>query len=229
MRIADLYGRHAGDVWVLGTGPSVRVFPLEILAGRVVIGLNAAWRHYPVTYSLTVHPELYAEYRKTPNAPGTQWVVKRKDPMPGLSYDDPDVYVFSTSPDLKLVGSATPDMLYIGCGVHCTAIDLAARMGASTVFMVGCDACVLAKDHHAHDQHVRYHGLGPDAVFEEYRRYGAKARRAAHAATGARVVTVSPFVGLGHPEEDYARLCAERGLAPLPKPKDTSTYKRKKR
>ena len=57
--IEELYGRHPGsDIYVVGTGASLRVFPLAFLENKITIGLNMAWKVAPVQYSITIRPEL---------------------------------------------------------------------------------------------------------------------------------------------------------------------------
>ena len=63
MRLQELWDRHAGEtIYVVGTGPSLRLLDMNYFAGRTTIGLKRAWRHLPTTYSLTCHPELVVEY-----------------------------------------------------------------------------------------------------------------------------------------------------------------------
>jgi hypothetical protein len=235
MRIRDLYYRHRGQtIYILGTGPSLRVTPLEILQGAVTIGLNQAWRHHPCTYNLTVHPELLQDYEREAAGAKRQrgagpavWLVKQKPPMASLTLDDPNYYVFRTAPDLQTVTLQPDDTLYIGEGVQCTAMDLACRMGARAVVLVGCDACSLGGDFHGHDQHVRWLGQTPEAQYALYRKQTALVRKVLRG-RGLPVYTLSPFVGVGHADEDYRRLCKEHKLPPLPRPRDVSPYVRKK-
>ena len=57
--VSELHGRHPGsDIYVIGTGASLRVFPAGFLDGRITIGLNLAWREVDVRYGITTHPEL---------------------------------------------------------------------------------------------------------------------------------------------------------------------------
>lgn len=231
MRIQQLWDRHAGqDIWVVGTGPSLRVLPRSVLENRILIGLNQAWKlGIAPTYMLTVHPELYLDYLNAPNPPATTWIVKRKAPLANISLDDPRCYVFDTSTHENAVRQRLPDTLYLGRGIQATAIALAAHMGAKNVFLTGCDAATLGGDHHAHEQHVRYHGLDPSEVFEEYRQETDRVRRWVREAFGVGVVTVTPFVSVTHVEQDYQRLCQQLGVRPLPPPKDTSFYLRMKK
>lgn len=234
MRIESLNGYASGSpVFIVGTGPSMRVFPLlrEFFShGQLIIALNQAWKYVPAQFVITVHPELYLEYAKvaqTVEGPRPRWLIKKKPPMEHLDYDDPEHYVFSTTSDLAVVEHRKASTLYIGEGIQCTAMDLAARMGAGCIFLMGCDACSLAGEHHGHDQHVRFLGQEPGDQYALYRKTTAKVRRVIREKFGIPTLTITPFVGAGHAEEDYARLCKEMGLDPLPKPKDISPYRRK--
>ncbi|MCB0418730.1 MAG: hypothetical protein KDD39_13855, partial [Bdellovibrionales bacterium] len=58
-RVSELYGKHQGDaIYVVGSGASLRVFPVDFLRDKITIGLNMAWKWAPVQYGITIHPEL---------------------------------------------------------------------------------------------------------------------------------------------------------------------------
>jgi hypothetical protein len=241
MRVEQLYGRWHGDatVMVVGTGPSLRVTPRRLYTGPAAppaIGLNQAWKVADLDYCVTAHPELWQEFERdaTPaQKVKTAWVVKRKGPLAKVDPDDPRFYVFDTDPhpredNLTYVRVRTPGKLYQGRGIQQTAMNLAAHMGAKLILLVGCDMHGTGGDHHGHHQHVQFHGLPPADVYREYRKYTAKVRRVLREELGVDVLTLSPFVGVGHPDEDYHRLCLELGLPKLPAPKDVSAYARKK-
>lgn len=226
MRIADLPRLPPNtDVYLIGTGPSLRCLDLSYFDDKVCIGLNQAWRHLKTAYSITVHPELVVEYEQSDRQTGTQWVVKKKPPMASLSLDDPRYYVFTTSYDVLDVVRRPADVLFLGEGVQTTAMDLAARMGARSVVLVGCDAKSLGGDFHAHDQHVRWLGQRPADQYALYREDTARVR-AFLRRLGVPVMTLSPFIGVDAGEEDYLRLRDELGLEKLPAPKDVSPYRR---
>lgn len=229
MRINSLYGRYAGGtIYVVGTGPSLRCLDLTFLKGQTTLGLNQAWKHFSPTFSITVHPELVLQYeatKKHEDVSPTSWIVKRKTPMEGLSLDDKRYHVFNTSYDIASVVTRPADTLYLGEGAQTCALDLAARMGARFVVLVGCDGGSLGGDFHAHDQHVRWLGMRPDDQYALYRRTTAAVRKRLRP-LGVAVMTLSPFIGVNAAEEDYARLRGELGLDTLPPPKDTSAYVR---
>jgi hypothetical protein len=114
MHIADLYNKHKGqDIYIVGTGPSMRVFPLEILDGKITLGLNQAWRYRTLTYSITVHPELLKLYNKTRTRNQTQWIVKQKRPMAHLKFDDPEYYVFVTEQKITICFTSLKSIHYL--------------------------------------------------------------------------------------------------------------------
>lgn len=234
MRIQDLKERFDGICFIVGTGPSLRVFPKEILKNAPIIGLNQAWRHVDTTFNLTVHPELYLEFvaanpaGRPPRENGYSgpWIIKQKAPMAHLELTDHDHYVFHTSPDLKTVADRPDDVLFIGEGIQCTAADLAARMGAEVIVLVGCDGTNLGGDFHADAQHVRWLGQKPADQYALYRKRTAQVRKVLRDVHKVSVVTMTPFVSAGFPDEDYLRLCQELNLPRLPAPKDVSPYKR---
>ena len=84
----------------------------------------------------------------------------------------------------------------------------------------------MVGEHHGHEQHVRFHGVPPDLAYREYRVYAARVRKVIRDELHIPVLTLQPFLGVGHAEEDYRRLHGELGLAPLPIPPDTSAYLR---
>lgn len=222
MRIQDLDDNWIhGTVYICGTGPSMRCFPADFLKGKFTIGLNQAWRYVQCDYTITIHPELYGEYCKESGCGAGRWIIKKKPPMAHLALDDQFHYVFGTSYDIETVTKRPKDTLYLGEGVQSTAMDLAARMGAKMIILVGCDAGSLDGDYHGHDQHVRWVGRTPDAQYKLYRDSTAEVREAVRA-MGISVLTLSPFIGVNAAAEDYQRLKGVLKLDPLPTPKDIS-------
>ena len=231
MRIKFLFNKHLGkDIYVVGTGPTARLIPDGFFKGKITIGLNQAYKIIEPTYSLTVHPELEVEYRelvKAKKVKSTTWVIKHKAPT-FLHLDDISRYVFNTSTAWSEFIGLKPDTLFLGKGIQVTAIDLACRMGARSVILVGVDLGSVGGDHHGHDQHIQFHGLSASEVYREYRLWTYKARRLAREKAGVAVLSLSPLLGCGGDvhQADYAQFRKELGLSVLPKPKDISKYKR---
>lgn len=234
MRIGDLCGPYRGqDLYIIGTGPSVRFFPWHLLDGKITIGLNQAYRHMSPRLSITAHPELVVEYEalrkaRDPSIHGAgTWIVKRKPPMQDLQLDDKKHYVYNTREDWGLFGSPEPDTLFLGRGIQCTAVQLAAQMGARSIMLIGVDMGSPGGDHHGHDQHIRSLGLPMPSVYNEYHAWLAKSRRLVRQYYGIPILQLSALLGV-EGDRDYNHLCRELDLADLPKPVDTSSYRRQK-
>jgi hypothetical protein len=240
VRLATLANKFRGQtVTIVGTGPSMRVVPREWLHSAATLEsplllLNQAWRYFAGkrlthAYGLTVHPELVLEHhgetvRDTYERQKVRWVVKQKPPLQTLTLDDPQYYVFHTTKEWSAITARPADTLFLGHGVHLTALDLAARMGARAIALLGVDMGSLGGAHHGHAQHVRFHGNAPAESYRLYRAYARKARTVLRTKLGVPVLTLSPLLGLADPAEDYEALTAELGLEPLPPPVDTSPY-----
>lgn len=237
MRIESLYNKLGGNpAFIVGTGPSMRFFPLELFSGSYAIGLNQAWKYtrgdFKFELMLTVHPELYQEYEtyRKEYSKGIEvggWAIKKKPPMETLMLDDPNFYVFNTSPDLSTVKTRPADTLYIGEGIQCTAIDLLARMGANPIILIGVDMNSIEGDFHGHDQHVRWLGQTPEVQYALYRKKTAQVRSLVRDEFNVHVLSMTPFLGTDAAREDYVRLKSDFNMEQLPTPKDVSPYTRK--
>lgn len=236
MKVSKLWGLHKGeDAYVVGTGPSMRCFPMDFFRNRLTIGLNQAWRYGGMRYCVTVHPELVVEYEKEESGLEeqyrTQWIVKAKKAPLAVDFSHPRYYVFYSHGPTKIghrldFFRIASDSLYVGRGIQQTGINLAVHMGCRAVFLVGVDMCSLDGQHHAHRQHTRWLGLPPEDVYREYLDFTDHARTFVRFQLGIPVLTLSPFVGLKHVEEDYGRLKKLLRLDPLPKSDDVSSRRR---
>ena len=241
--VSELYNRYPGsDIYVVGTGASLRVFPLSFLEDKIVIGLNMAWKVVPVKYSVTIHPnlnipafipgeELHPEitwisgYFKT----NTGGIVLKGVTSPELvKYAKKTFYFFeyhgqaNTQPPnqpsasgrvLDWVRKPTENYLYVWSSISQTGVNLAANMGAKNIFLVGCDNCSLLKNHHAGQQHTRWKGVDPNLRYKQYYQGLAEVRTVLRE-RNINLLNITPFLSLTHPEEDFERLCEE-----LDKPK----------
>ncbi len=234
MRISDLYNKHSGeDIYVVGTGPTLRMLPKGFFNNKTAIGLNQAYKTFDLTYAITVHPELikgYKEFVKEGKCKKTKWVVCSVKMPLKLGLNDAKYYVYNRSDDWKCFIKRTPDSLFCGRGIQQTAIDLAGRMGATNIVLVGVDMESLGGDHHGHNQHVRFQGISPEDVYKEYRIWTYKAKKLAREYHGISVLSLSPLLGCGGSihNSDYEQLRVEMGLEPLDKPKYISKKNRKR-
>ena len=228
--VSELYGRHAGeDIYVIGSGTSIRVFPIGLLEGRVTIGLNMAWRSAPVRYAITIHPDLnIPEFTGAEPHPEITWIVPREKSRALLTpeqFSHADAHFFNFDyngkpntqpPDqpadhgrvVDWVRRPTDDKLYVWSSIAQTGANLAANLGAKNVILVGCDNASLLGNHHAHDQHTRWKGGAPEHRYLQYYEGMAEVREALRE-RGVNLVSMQPFLGIAHYEADFRRLCHE--------------------
>lgn len=229
--VSDLYGRHTGaDIFVVGTGASMRTFPVSFLEGRVTIGLNRAWELAPVRYGLTIGPHLHVpEFLPGEDAhPEITWITKRGKAEGVLApehfaHADRHFYQFEMDGQpnsqpleepsdagriVEWVQRPTGVKLYQWSSISQTAVNLAANLGAANVILVGCDNCALADNHHASDQHTKWLGAEPDRRYLQYYE-GLVEVRTALRGRGVNVLSLSPFLKLDDPEADFRLLCDE--------------------
>ncbi|MDJ0588978.1 MAG: hypothetical protein QNJ72_03145 [Pleurocapsa sp. MO_226.B13] len=237
--VSELYNKYPGsDIYVVGTGASLRVFPLSFLEGKIVIGLNMAWKVAPVQYSITNHPDLnipefmpdeqphpeitwISGYLKTPDGIGLKGITSPEL----IEYAKNNFYFFdhlqpgrpNTQPPnlpcdrgrvLDWVRKPTENYLYFWGSVSGAGACLAANMGAKNIILVGCDNCSLLANHHAHNQHVRWKGVNPNHRYNQYYECLAEVRTALRE-RGVNLVSLNSFMGLANTEQDFERLCEE--------------------
>ena len=228
--VSDLYDRHAGeDIYVVGSGTSVRVFPSWFLEGKITVGLNMAWKNLPARYAITIHPDLnIPEFIGAHPRPEITWVVPREKSRSLLTaeqfaYADEHFFGFeyngkpNTQPAnqpgeqgriLDWVRRPSGDSLYVWSSIAQTGVNLAANLGAKNIILVGCDNAALLGNHHAHSQHTRWKGVAPDHRYAQYYE-GMAEVRAALRDRGVNLVSLNPFLGIGNYESDFQRLCRE--------------------
>lgn len=229
--VSDLYDRHRGeDIYVVGTGASMRVFPIEFLADKVTIGLNMAWRDAPVRYGITIGPHLNVPEFIAGEDPHPEitWITKADKARAVLTpeqFAHADAHFYRFEADgrpnsqpleeptdsgriLDWVRRPTGNFLYQWSSISQTAVNLAANLGAANVILVGCDNCALLDNHHAHVQHTKWLGAEPDRRYAQYYEGLAEVRSALRE-RGINVISVSPFLKLDAPGADFARLCEE--------------------
>jgi hypothetical protein len=254
-KVQELYGRHPGaDVYVVGTGASMRVFPLEYLGGKVTIGLNQAWKLLDTTYAITMRPELNVPEFLEGEAPRPElvWITKHnkltsdaqrrfveehserfyffrtEDPSRPAPPPPPDetgrggVEPSQAGRVLDWVRAPADDYLYLWTSISQSAVNLAANMGARNVILVGCDNCALEGNHHAHEQHTFWKGADPDHRYHQYYE-GLAEMRAPLRERGVRLLSLTPFLGLGQIGEDFQALCDELDRPRLIVSSDIST------
>ena len=249
--VSELYGRHRGeDIYVVGTGASARVFPTDFFDGKISIGLNMGWKVAPVTYAVTIHPDLNVPEFMPGEEPRSEitWVVgwpKARDLLSEKQLDlgERHHYYFTyhgqenteENPNeplnhgriLDWLRAPTGNELYVWSSIAQAGVNLAANLGARNVILVGCDNCSLSGNHHAHAQHTRWKGVEADHRHAQYYE-GMAEVRAVMRERGVQVLSLTPFLGLDTFRDDFMRLCIELDRPPLLQGEDlpTAGYRR---
>lgn len=228
--VSDIYGTHAGeDIYVVGTGTSMRVFPLSFLEGKITIGLNRAWQLLPVTYCISMVPHLnFPEFMDDKFNDDTTWITKHDKYKSHatdeqLKHAEANYYFFRTNGKMSVtaldetneagrmlswVKEPTKDFLYLWSSISQSAVNLAANLGAKNIILVGCDNSSLADNHHAHDQHTLWKGVDPNTRYMEYYE-GLAEIRSVLKDRGVNLVSINPFLKLDDPAMDFRNLCHE--------------------
>ncbi|MCB0406184.1 MAG: hypothetical protein KDD51_15490 [Bdellovibrionales bacterium] len=246
-RVSELYGRYTGEtIYVVGSGASLRIFPVEFLRDKITIGLNMAWKWAPVRYGITIHPDLNVpeflpEQKRPLSLDPITWVTGYEKCRGGLDpkqlqYAEENFYFFSyhgkpnTQPPeepsdsgrvLDWVERPSGDNLYVWSSIAQAGVNLAANMGAREIFLVGCDNGPLSNNHHAGEQHTRWKGVSPEHRYRQYRE-GLQEIRDVLEKRGVTVLSLTPFLGLSSVEQEFEAACLRKGLPPLVKSYDIS-------
>lgn len=233
LNINTLWDKHKGETClIIGTGPSIAFYPPGFIKSlsdhHCSIGLNEAYNYLECTYHISIHYECIAK------RPKLNWITKHK---PSDIKLDLDKYIIFKSnlqhnlpvTDFRLAVKRQDGSLYVGRGIHTSAMTLAAHMGCTTAILIGVDCGSLSARHHGHSQDVQFHGLEPDQVYNEYYENAVKLREILYARFGTTFISLSPFIGLYNPEKDaeYVNNLYPSVTTLLPI-KDISTYNRRK-
>ncbi len=229
--VSELYHRYPeSDIYVIGTGASLRVFPLSLLDNKITIGLNQTWKTVPVRYSITIHPDLSIPEFLPDQAshPEITWITKYEKTKSlvtpeQLKYAEEHFYFFemvgrpntqppNKPPDtgrvLDWVRQPVDDKLYLWTSIAQAGVNLAANMGAKNILLIGCDNCALSGNNHAHQQHTRWRNASAESRYREYYE-GLAEMRPVLRERGVNLVSLNPFMSLESPEQDFERLCKE--------------------
>lgn len=229
--IDSLWNKHKDEIcFIIGTGPSVSCYPpgfIKSLEDKLTIGLNESFKYFKSTYNLSIHYECIIQQTDRP------WITKQKASEVKLDVSNYTLFKSNTDfglsvRDFSLIGKN--GCLYVGRGIHNSAIVLAAQMGCKMAVLVGVDCGSLGDKHHGHKQHVQFHGLEPEQVYNEYYENAVKIREIVWNKYQMGVISLSPFIGLYSADQDIHHL---NNLYPVlynsdGVPYDTSTYKRRK-
>jgi len=230
-RLDDLYKKYIGqDIYIIGTGPSLSLFPKSFLDNKLTIGLNQAYKVIPnLKYSLTIHPYLVPLDSKTWDC---LWITKIKendeswsDHLKRGNVNQFHIFHKNKNPlDFSYLSPAKrpKNGLYVGCGIQTGGIHLACLMGAKTIYLVGCDFGSINNNHHCHDQHIEHHQYSIEDVYKEYYYYTIKVKELVEQYYNVTILNLSSILGTPH----YAELEFKRKNINLPKPQIIEKQKR---
>lgn len=227
MRVSELYGRWQGqECWIVGTGPSLDVFPVEMLREKTCILLNDAQSHLrgvgPIALANNV--------RQLSGCRLPYQIVKgrlRFDPHPErtdnhVAWNHPKYYVFSYREPVIKTGNGErirtgdtvshhdeaqlfkePDFYWSPekGSVSAFAVQFALLAGFRAIYLVGCDCNTLSGAEYVDGKT----GAQMRRDYEAYQ-YGLLRLHREAVRRGVSMVSVQPFFGLGWHEQQFAEM-----------------------
>lgn len=214
MRLRELRDVFAGqDIYIVGSGPTLNLFPLEFLRDKICLSLNDAYKAHPaITPIALMHHQLYAHdgneiaanYHE--NFPGIKYPIVKatgRDRIEDVDWNHPYFYYFDWSHDIDSIWEQPKDsdrLIYMreGCSLH-AALQIAWIMGAKTIFTIGCDSRTMGGRHYAQydksgfrDDEVLKRGV--ERNYDAYV-YGTLVIQEFLKRKGINVMNISPIVG----------------------------------
>lgn len=229
-------------IYIIGTGPSLRLFSPEFFLDKFTIGLNKAWQFFPETQpgptlSITIHPNcIPTDLDKSK----TKWITKVKKSEKNWQIHEEkgnikQFYLFENEDNIELLKSPakTADLsnrsrlgarLYCGRGIHSAAMHLASILGGNpgqqmAILLVGCDFWNLGGDHSYSNDNIQPHQYLISEVQKEYYYYSVLCRELLEKTYNVRFLSLSPLLGECMREQDYERQLKQQGLKSFPAPK----------
>ena len=212
--IAELKDQFKGqDIFVIGSGASLDCYPRNFFEGRIMIGSNLMWGYLDLAYCVFTHKPIFAS-----SLDYTKCVVAEFDPAeqsmtPNEIESEHMYWTFKNGiyrgfeKNLEMVGDG--EHLCMGNTVITLGIELAAFLGAHTIFLVGVDCAVIEnalaiRGYYEHQAPLYEQVKGQEEASRIY--WGdmflrnikeiSMLREKIMARYGCPVVSLSPFVGL---------------------------------
>lgn len=231
MRLRDLRDIYIGqDIYIVGSGPTANLFPMDFLADKICMSLNDSFKINPaITPIAFMHHQTYCREGSTPEAPvhphfnGIKYPVVKgtgKHRTEQVDWENPYYYFFDWNHNIDRIYelSKNTDHLYYtpeGCSLH-AALQLAWIMGASNIYVIGCDSTTLGGKHYANydknkfrDDEVLKRGLKRN--YDSYVK-GTLIVQDFLKQKGVRVFNISPIVGYHMVDYQYDVLQGEIDL-----------------
>ena len=160
--LKDIYQYQ--DFYIVGAGPSVNLFPLDFLQGKICISLNDTYKMHPAvrpigimnnpTYAYTGHRRApYHERFSQIRYPVVKMTGRHRSSK-NIDWDHPDFYCYDWSHNIDtdmFQMTKDTDCLYStpGGSILHEALQLAWIMGAANIFVIGCDSRTMGGRHYA--------------------------------------------------------------------------------
>ena len=164
MRLRELRDVYKGqDIYIVGAGPSINLFPLDFLQDKICLALNHVYKSHPAIAPIALlHHQLYAHAGNKVTSPYHELfqnikypIVKAtgRDRKEEYDPDHPYFYYYDWSHEIRDIWSLTKDtdrLIYMreGCALH-AALQICWIMGAANVFTIGCDSRTIGGKHYA--------------------------------------------------------------------------------
>lgn len=229
MKVSDLYapnGPFVGrEIYIVGTGPSMRVFPIEYLKNKTCILLNDACRFLPLGPVAMTNNRKWVEPLNNQLIKYT--IIKarlKSDPNPQrddnhVPWNHQAYYCFSyRDPRWDKVDHLDRAQLWQepchywnipGGTIAVFAVQFALQAGASAVILVGCDCNALHKDHYMSKKLQERKHANKKMAVHDYDAYAAGLMVMLYEARlkfGVPVMTLTPFCGLGRETSQFGEL-----------------------
>lgn len=145
-KINELKNIHVGrDVYVLGSGPSLNYVSPEFFCGKITVGVNRVYKHFPCIYVVIHHGELGQEVIDW----GRTLIVSETDkclPGPMLEYAG-EYYQYKHKPqgyaDIDYSYLDSDDGLVVGETTIINAMSFAYFIGARNIILCGVDCGMI--------------------------------------------------------------------------------------
>ena len=222
--LRDIYLNQ--DIYIVGSGPTANLFPLEFLQDKICLSLNDAYKMHPaITPIALMNHQVYAHLEKREGSPYHESFKNIKYPIvkprslygvEKIEWDHPYFYYFDRSHDIEKIWKLTKDtdILYYtpeGCALH-PALQLCWIFGAKNIFTIGCDSRTLGGKHYAN---YDKNGMAKEEVNRSYDSYiyGTLIIQEFLKIQGINVFNLSPIVGYHRVEYQYEVLAGNISTA----------------
>ena len=152
------------DIYIVGAGPSVNVFPMDFLKDKICLSLNDTYKMNPAVKPIVIMNNPTYAHAGSREAPFHEYFKHIKYPVvkmtgryrswKGVDWDDSYFYCYDWSHRIETelwTMKKDTDYLYSspdGCILQ-DALQLAWIMGARNIFIIGCDSRTMGGRHYA--------------------------------------------------------------------------------